>query len=109
MSEYLPDEQWLDEVEQSTPRRRAPARVKSRVYSHLIRRMQASGPLEDIAQTREAGHGLCVFEELVRIAPVGQKAKRLYYCSVCHARILAEAVEGAPIYWGHCPYVEFQK
>lgn len=108
MSDHLPDEQWMDGVEESTPRRRTPARVKSRVYSNLIRRMRAEGPLEDLAQTRQAGRGLCVFEELVRIAPVGQRPKGWQYCTVCHARILAESIENAPIYWGHCPYVRFQ-
>jgi hypothetical protein len=27
---------------------------------------------------------------------------------VCHARVLAERLEHAPIYWPHCPYVRFQ-
>jgi hypothetical protein len=28
---------------------------------------------------------------------------------VCHARVLAEPIANAPIYWRHCPYDEFQK
>jgi len=88
---------------------RAPSRLKSQIYSALIRRQQQSAPLLDLAETKAAGHGLCVFEELVRISPVGTKAKSFNCCSVCHARLLAETVEDAPIYWGHCPYVQFQQ
>ena len=104
----LPDEHWLEEIDLTMPRRRAPSRLKSRVYSHLIRQMQAAGGLEGLKETRQAGHGLCVFEELVRITPLGQPAHGWHYCTVCHARVLGERVEGAPIYWGHCPYVLFQ-
>ena len=30
-------------------------------------------------------------------------------CWVCHARLLAEQFESPPIYWPHCPYVEFRR
>jgi hypothetical protein len=30
-------------------------------------------------------------------------------CQVCHARMLAEHLDNAPIYWPHCPYVKFQE
>jgi hypothetical protein len=49
-----------------------------------------------------------VFEEIVRIAPVGEAPERVNWCRVCHARVLGERVENAPIYWAHCPYVRFQ-
>lgn len=88
--------------------KRTPSRLKSRAYSALIRLQQESGPLQDLTATHEAGHDLCVFEELVQIAPVGQTAKQPFYCHVCHARVLGEQVEGAPIWWPHCPYVRFQ-
>ncbi|MCP5113242.1 MAG: hypothetical protein GY953_20620, partial [bacterium] len=75
MSKYLPDERWFEalaaEQEQAMPERRAPARLKARVYSSLIRHQQASGQLESLPETKTAGQGLCVFEELVRITPVG--------------------------------------
>ena len=53
-------------------------------------------------------HELCVFEELVRIAPVGEAAKSLNICRICHARVLAEHMGNAPIYWSGCPYVELK-
>jgi hypothetical protein len=86
----------------------APARLKSKIYPALVRRQQASGPLLSLPTTKAAGRGLCFFEELVRISPVGQKARSFNCCSVCHARMLAEKVENAPIYWNCCPYVSFQ-
>jgi DNA-directed RNA polymerase specialized sigma24 family protein len=30
-------------------------------------------------------------------------------CRVCHARVLAEHVEEAPIFWKHCPCADFQR
>ena len=112
MSKILPDDEWLKELteEQATtmPRRRAPSRLKSRIYSELVRLQQTQGPLESLPATHESGRRLCVFEDLVRIAPVGEKAKQFNCCSVCHARLLGEKVENAPIYWGNCPYVAFQ-
>lgn len=87
---------------------RAPARLKSRTYSLLIEKLAATGPLLSLMETAASGAALCVFEELVRIAPVGEAAKSKNCCRVCHARLLAERFEGAPIYWPHCPYVRFQ-
>ena len=56
---------------------------------------------------QRGGWALCVFEELVQIAP-GQMIKSLNYCRVCHARLLGERLKRAPIYWSGCPYVGFQ-
>jgi hypothetical protein len=86
----------------------APSKLKSQIYSALMLRQAASGPLASFAQTRASGHGLCFFEELVRIAPAGERVKSLNICRVCHARVLAEHLEKAPIYWPNCPYVKFQ-
>lgn len=86
---------------------RAPSRLKSRVYSALTARMEESGPLLDVVRTRRT-HGLCVFENLVQITKLGERYGEKNFCRVCHARILAERVENAPIYWGHCPYSSFQ-
>jgi len=91
------------------PDLRAPARLKSQTFSRLALAQAESGPLLSIAETKASGHGLCFFEELARIAPFGEKFKRRNYCRACHARKLAEMMEKPPIYWGHCPYVEFQK
>ena len=87
---------------------RAPSRLKSRVYSALVRRQAAHGPLLGLRGCKSAGRDLCVFEELVRIAPVGERLDSLNYCRVCHARVLAERYENAPIWWAGCPYVRFQ-
>lgn len=106
------DEQWFEDLvraEEGAPDRRAGTRLKSRVYTALVRRKAESGPLEALTETKAAGRGLCVFEELVQIAPVGQRAKSLFICQTCHARVLAEQLEDPPIWWAHCPYVGFKK
>ena len=86
----------------------APASLKSRLYSALVARQAESGPLLGLPAVKAGGRRLCVFEELVRIAPVGEKIKAFNYCRICHARVLAEYSDSAPIYWPHCPYVGFQ-
>lgn len=85
----------------------APSRLKSNVYSSLIARMEESGPLLDVHTTRST-HRLCVFEDLVQITPLTQDVGSVNFCKICHARVLAERFENAPIYWNHCPYVRFQ-
>jgi hypothetical protein len=87
---------------------RAPSSLKARLYSAVIQEQQASGPLASLDETVAAGHDVCVFEKLVQIAPIGQKAKSPFFCQVCHARILAEGFDNPPIFWAHCPYVEFK-
>ena len=112
MSRNLPDDQWLERIARQTEpveAGAAPSHLKSKIYSALVRLQAESGPLQGLAQTKAAGHGLCVFEELLRIAPVGEAAKRLNPCRVCHARVLAETFDAPPIYWPNCPYVSFKK
>lgn len=87
---------------------RAPSRLKATIYSALIKAQQASGPLQSISRTEDDGYPLCVFEKIVQIAPVEEKAKEPFFCWGCHARVLGEKVENAPIFWKHCPYVKFQ-
>jgi len=87
----------------------APSKLKSRIYSALALRQAATGLLASLTQSKNAGYELCVFEELVRIAPVGEGAKSLNICRVCHARVLAEHLEKAPIYWPNCPYAGYQQ
>ncbi len=107
----LPDEEFMkriaDEVE-LTQSELAPVSLKAKVYSALISRQGETGPLMSLTETEACGHKLCVFEELVRIAPLGERAKSLNICRVCHARVLAEHIENAPIYWGGCPYVKLK-
>jgi len=99
----------LSESDEAAFEERAPSRVKARIYSALIHVQQETGPLQSLSETRAAGHGLCIFEELVQITPFGEKSKSHFLCWTCHARLLAENMEKAPIYWAHCPYVAFQK
>lgn len=87
---------------------RTPSRLKSRIYSALIERQQNDGPLLSLSEVKARGRRLCVFEELVQIAPVGEAAKQPNFCRICHARILAENVENVPVYWPGCPYAQFQ-
>ena len=105
---YLLQQAEITAAEEA-PEEQAPARLKARLYSALVREQQSSGPLQDLDATFAAGHQLCVFEKLVQIAPVGERVKQPFYCRVCHARLLAEKMENAPIFWAHCPYAEFQK
>lgn len=89
--------------------RTAPSRLKSRIYSALMRQHATSGPLLALSATRAAGRGLCVFESLTSACSMTERVEQLNLCRVCHARIAAEHIEGAPIFWHGCPYVDFQK
>lgn len=86
----------------------APSSLKARVYSALIHKQQQTGRLASLDESVEAGHGICVFEKLVQIAPIGERAKTPFFCQVCHARVLAEHFNSPPIFWSHCPYVKFK-
>ena len=86
---------------------RATSRLKSRIYSALVQRQAQDGPLLGLAEVKAHGQKLCVFEELVQCSPVGDSLKRTNYCRVCHARLMGENIEGAPVYWSGCPYAQF--
>ncbi len=86
----------------------APSSLKARLYSALVHEQQKDGPLASLDETVAAGHEICVFEKLVQIAPIGERAKSPFFCQVCHARVLAENFEAPPIFWPHCPYVAFK-
>lgn len=86
----------------------APARLKARIYSALLDLETADGMLMSLTENKERGQRLCVFEKLVQIAPLSEHAKSLNLCRVCHARVMAELMENAPIYWNGCPYVSFK-
>jgi len=101
--EKIADAVELSESEQ------VPARLKARLYSALVQQQAQSGPLMSLSETSARGHRLCVFEQLVQIAPVGEGAKSLNICRVCHARVLAEHLDNPPIYWSGCPYVALKK
>lgn len=86
----------------------APSCLKSRLYSRLIEALEETGPLASLKETEAEGRPLCVFEKLVEILPQQQSLHSFQYCKICHARVAAETIENAPIYWAHCPYCEFQ-
>ena len=112
MSRNFSDDEFLERIAlEAEPAETgvAPSRLKSRIYSALVRQQEKTGPLLGLEQTKASGEGLCVFEELVRISPVGEGTKCLNLCRVCHARLLAEQLEHPPIYWPNCPYVSFKK
>ncbi len=104
-------ERLLDDAEATGAQShaKAPSRLKSRIYSALMRHHAASGPLLALSATRATGRGLCVFESLTSACSTDTRVEQLNLCRVCHARVLGEHVEGAPIFWHNCPYVDFQK
>jgi hypothetical protein len=96
----------LTDVDAQKPQR-APAKLRARIYSELVRRMAASGPLLSLTATKADGRRLCVFEEALAAMPIGERAKAANPCGVCHARVLGERLDRAPIFWRACPYSEF--
>jgi hypothetical protein len=108
------DERWLERLAQepdlaAEASASAPSRLKARIYSSLVQQLSQSGPLLSLGATKAAGSGLCVFEEAVAVLPVAEAIGSMNPCRVCHARILAERVERAPIFWPHCPYAAFHR
>jgi hypothetical protein len=114
MSSWSSDEEFFATISDETEALAsqgpgAPSRLKAKIYSALVRHQERTGPLASLSATKAGGRSLCIFEDLVQQAPVGERMKTLNICRVCHARILGEHVENAPIFWHHCPYVAFQK
>ena len=108
----LPDEEFMDRIADGvelTAPEPAPARLKAKILSALLARQAETGPLLSLTHSHAHGRELCVFEQLVRIAPLGERAKSVNLCRGCHARMLAERFENPPIYWSGCPYVRFKK
>lgn len=108
MSSAELDRQFAQLFAPRSGKERAPSSLKARLYSALIHEQQQTGPLASLDASVEAGHGICVFEKLVQIAPVGEQAKTPFFCQVCHARLLAEHFDNPQIFWSHCPYVKFK-
>lgn len=107
MSEERRNEVWFEQLAASDPDEpevRAPSRLKSKIYSELMLRHAETGPILSVTETPR----LCVFESCMKVAPVGEDLRQKNYCRICHARLLGEKVENAPIYWPNCPYVGFQ-
>ena len=110
----MDDERWLEQLaeaadfETEVPAR-APARLKAQIYSALLSQLSETGPLLSLAATQAAGSGLCVFEHAISSLPLGERIGSMNPCRVCHARVLAERVDHAPIFWPHCPYSAFHR
>jgi hypothetical protein len=88
---------------------RAPAKLTSRIYSTLVSELAASGPLLSLSATKEEGRRLCIFEDAIAALPIGERLKEKNPCRICHARVLAERLDRAPIFWPACPYSDFHK
>ena len=99
--------QRLADMTRFTSEDRAPAHLKSKVYSSIVTNMAQSGPLLDLRNVKDAGGHLCVFEHALTMLPVGAGVGSRNPCRICHARVLGERLEHAPIFWPGCPYSEF--
>ena len=106
MTDDLWFEQLAEATDDATPER-APARLKSKIYSALLTWMTESGSLLDLAETNKAGGHLCVFEHALTMLPLGTDIRSMNPCRICHARVMAERMEHAPIFWPGCPYADF--
>src|SRR5262245_54080272 len=106
----MTDDLWLERLVGATSDdagEQAPARLKSRVYSALVSTMAAAGPLLDLNETKQAGGRLCVFEHALEMLPLGANVQSMNPCRICHARVMGERMDHAPIFWPGCPYSEF--
>jgi hypothetical protein len=106
----MSDDLWFEQLAAATAdgtQERAPARLKSKIYSAVVSRLAESGPLLDLRATKHAGGHLCVFETALTLLPVGEQVRSMNPCRICHARALGERMEHAPIFWPGCPYSEF--
>ena len=101
----FPDDLWEQCSDAELPG--ASSRLKSRLYSRLLATMENSGPLVQLSETKAQGRGLCVFEQIMEVVP-SKAVQQFHYCNICHARVLGERVENAPVFWPNCPYAEFQ-
>jgi hypothetical protein len=108
----MSDDLWFEHLADATAgvtHERAPARLKSKIYSAVVAHMAESGPLLDLTETKQAGGRLCVFENALTILPLGTGTRSMNPCRICHARVLGERMQHAPIFWPGCPYADFHK
>jgi hypothetical protein len=106
----MSNDRWFERLAEATDdptRERAPAALKSKVYSAVVARMAEAGGLLDLTDTKTAGGRLCVFEQILTVLPVGIDIRSKNPCRICHARVLGERMEHAPIFWPGCPYSDF--
>jgi hypothetical protein len=106
----MSDDSWFErlaEAARDVPEERTPARLKSKIYSAVVMRMTESAPLLDLQEAKNTGSHLCVFERSVALLPIGTTIRSMNPCRVCHARVLGERMDHAPIFWPGCPYSDF--
>ena len=106
----MSDDMWFEQLAEATgtpAHERAPARLKSKIYSAVVTRMAESGSLLDLTDTKKGGESLCVFESALTMLPLGTQLRSMNPCRICHARVLGERMEHAPIFWPGCPYADF--
>lgn len=106
----MSDDLWFERLAEGTAdltEERAPARLKSKIYSAVVARMAQSGTLRDLSETKTDGGRLCVFENGLTMLPVGAEIRSTNPCRICHARVLGERMAHAPIFWPGCPYSDF--
>src|SRR5262245_7506033 len=105
----MSDDFWFERLAErgDATQERAPATLRSKTYSALVARMAESGPLLDLADIKRSGGRLCVFETVLAVLPLGANVTSMNPCRICHARVLGERTDHAPIFWPGCPYSEF--
>jgi hypothetical protein len=106
----MSDDLWFERLAAAVgddTRERAPARLKSKIYSALLTRLAEDGPLFDLKDTKNTCGQLCVFERMLTVAPRASGISAMNPCRVCHARVLGESMDHAPIFWQGCPYSDF--
>jgi hypothetical protein len=106
----MSDDLWFERLAETIgdgSSEHAPATLKSKIYSGLVVGMAERGPLLDLAATKNAGAHLCVFEQALTVLPVGTNIRSMNPCRICHARVLGERLQHAPIFWAGCPYADF--
>ena len=89
-----------DEESSLTP---APAALRSRIYSAVVREAQKQSPLRPLSGSMQSGYAICAWENLVRHLPGGETKN---HCALCPARKVAEASDRLSIPWSGCPYRE---
>jgi hypothetical protein len=106
----MTNDRWFERLAETTgplQQDRATAKLKSTVYSVLVSRMAETGPLLDLPTTKARGGHLCIFESALSLLPLGADVHSMNPCRICHARVLAERMPRAPIFWPGCPYSSF--
>ena len=95
----MADEVWFQQLAATTRfagEDRAPAHLKSKVYSSMVTNMAQSGPLLDLRDVKDGGGHLCVFEHALAMLPVEAGVGSMNPCRICHARVLGERLGMRP-------------